>query len=111
MKVLLLEDNLMWSVRVRKGLESLGHKVTVATEPSEADLAIVNLGARAFDPFAAIATLKKGGTTVIGHVGHKEKDTWKRGEEAGCDKVVSNGTLANRLKAVIDDVVKLQTER
>jgi CheY-like chemotaxis protein len=106
MKVLLLEDNLMWSVRTRKGLESLGHTVLVAAETAEmpyVDLAIVNLSARAFDPFDAVRRLKQGNTRVIGHVGHKDKELWRQGEESGCDRVVSNGTLANRLKAVLDD--------
>ena len=108
MKVLLLEDNLMWSVKVRNGLETLGHKVTVATQPMEADIAIVNLGARAFDPIEAVKQLKKQGTTTVGHVGHKEKDLWEKGEKAGCDKVVSNGTLANRLESVMDEALKLR---
>ena len=107
MKVLLLEDNLLWSVRTRKGLESLGHEVAVMARMKhdlpQADLAIVNLGARSFEPFETVRQLKAKGAKVIGHVGHKEKDLWKLGEEAGCDRVVSNGTLANRLAAVMDE--------
>ena len=104
MKVLLFEDNLMWSVRVKNGLVALGHEpVTVSAVPDgvEADLAIVNLSARAFDPFAVISELKAAGVRMIGHVGHKEKELWARGEAAGCDQVVSNGSLANRLEAVL----------
>jgi hypothetical protein len=106
MKVLLLEDNLMWSVRVRKGLESLGHTVLVSAETEAmpyVDLAIVNLSAGAFDPFDAVRKLKLNNTRVIGHVGHKDKELWRQGQEAGCDKVVSNGTLANRLKAALEE--------
>jgi CheY-like chemotaxis protein len=107
LKVLLLEDNLMWSVRTRKGLESLGHEVLVAQSVDEelphVDIAIVNLGARAFDPYDAVRRLKLANNRVIGHVGHKEKDLWQRGEEAGCDRVVSNGSLANRLAAVLQE--------
>ena len=99
MKVLLCEDNLMWSVRVKNGLVALGHEPV--KEATEADLAIVSLSARAFDPFEAVAKLKQQGVQVIGHVGHKEKDLWARGEQAGCDQVVSNGSLANRLEAVL----------
>ena len=109
MKVLLLEDNLIWSVRTRKGLESLGHEVAVMARLKHdlpaADLAIVNLGARSFDPFEAIEGLRARGTRVLGHVGHKEKDLWRQGEDAGCDQVVSNGSLANRLKAVLDEAL------
>lgn len=106
MKVLLLEDNLMWSVRTRNGLVALGHEVAVFSkadgELPPADLAIVNLGATRFDAISAVVMLKKRGTRTIGHVGHKDKELWKRGEEAGCDKVVSNGTLANKLGSVIE---------
>ena len=93
----------MWSVRTKKGLEALGHKVTVSTKPEAGshDLAIVNLGARSFDPIAAVKSLKADELRVIGHVGHKEQDKWNEGEEAGCDQVVSNGSLANRLAAVL----------
>ena len=101
MKVLLCEDNLMWSVRVKNGLAALGH--TPVKEEAEADLAIVSLSAKAFDPFERVASLKEKGVRVIGHVGHKEKDLWARGEQAGCDQVVSNGSLANRLEAVLAD--------
>lgn len=104
MKVLLFEDNLMWSVRVKNGLVALGHEpetVSVVPDGVEADLAIISLSARAFDPFAVIGELKVKGVRMIGHVGHKEQDLWVRGEEAGCDQVVSNGSLANRLEAVL----------
>ncbi len=104
MKVLLFEDNLMWSVRMKNGLVALGHEpVTVSAVPEgvEADLAIVSLSARAFDPFELVEELKLSGVRVLGHVGHKEKDLWARGEQAGCDQVVSNGSLANRLEAVL----------
>jgi len=99
MKILLCEDNLMWSVRVKNGLVALGHEPV--KDEAEADLAIVSLSARAFDPFETVAKLKERGVPTICHVGHKEKDLWKRGEEAGCDQVVSNGSLANRLEAVL----------
>jgi hypothetical protein len=110
MKVLLLEDNLMWSVRTVRGLETLGHTVALVSrstgEYPDADLAIVNLSARAFDPYEAVAALKKKGIKTIGHIGHKEKEVWEKGEKAGCDKVVSNGSLAKRLEAVIDEATR-----
>ena len=108
MNVVLYEDNLMWSVRTRNGLEAMGHRVTVVSKPAtdlpNADLIIVNLGAKSFDAFQLVTDLKATGAKILGHVGHKEKDLWKKGEEAGCTKVVSNGSLANRLVAVIAEV-------
>lgn len=104
MRVLLLEDNLLWSVRVRNGLQTLGHEVLVFSKMGElpsVDLAIVNLGSRAFSPLDAVRQLKAQGVRVIGHIGHKEKEVWKNGIDAGCDKVVSNGTLAKKLEEVV----------
>ena len=91
----------MWSVKVKNGLAALGHEPVVTKEPQDADLAIVSLSATAFDPIGTVKVLKAKGIRVIGHVGHKEKDKWAAGEEAGCDQVVSNGSLANRLEAVL----------
>ena len=104
MKVLLLEDNLLWSVRTRKGLETLGCKVVVSSkgEVQECDLAIVNLGAQAFDALKAVEALKKGGVRTIGHAGHKEKELLEKGKKAGCDEVVSNSTLAHKLASLVE---------
>lgn len=101
-----MEDDLMWSVRVRNGLETLKHTVVLDTSVDHEgiELAIVNLGARSFDPLAAVKSLSDRGIKTIGHIGHKEKDVWSAGEKAGCTAVVSNGSLAKRLKAVLDSV-------
>lgn len=108
MRVVLYEDNLMWSVRTKNGLQAMGHEVTVQGKPTDdlpgADLAIVNLGAKGFDAFELVGRLRQGGVLTLGHVGHKEKDLWQKGLEAGCTKVVSNGSLANRLVAVISEL-------
>lgn len=108
MRIVLYEDNLMWSVRTKNGLQAMGHEVTVLNKPTEdvaeVDLAIVNLGAKSFDAFELASRLKQRGVRTLGHVGHKEKDLWQKGIEAGCTKVVSNGSLANRLVAVISEL-------
>lgn len=102
MRVALYEDNLMWSVRIKNGLRALGHEVVPQGE--DPDLAIVDLGTSVGDPFDTVVQLKSRGVKVIGHVGHKDKELWRRGEEAGCEKVVSNGTMAKRLDAVLAGV-------
>lgn len=104
MKVLIVEDNLMWSERLRRGAAALGHQATVSPDgTSEAvpDLALVNLGLRQGNAAAIIRSLKARGVRVVGHAGHKEKDLLAAGEAAGCDRVVSNGTLAARLPEVL----------
>lgn len=104
MRVLLLEDNLMWSVRVMNGLKTLGHEVVISIDDAPIDLAIVDLATTVGDPMETVRQLRAKGVRVLGHVGHKDKELWRQGEEAGCDKVVSNGSLANRLQAVLTDL-------
>lgn len=105
MKVLIVEDNLMWSERLRRGAAALGHQAIVSAEgrcDATPDLALVNLGLRKADAGAIVRSLKARGVRVIGHAGHKEKDLLATGEAAGCDRIVSNGTLAARLADVLN---------
>lgn len=94
----------MWSERLRRGAAALGHEASVSPDGASEtvpDLALVNLGLRQGDATAIIRSLKGQGVQVIGHAGHKEKDLLAAGEAAGCDRVVSNGTLAARLSEVL----------
>ncbi len=106
-RLAIYERNLLWSVRLRKAAEQAGYAVQVVdhASPVEAELAIVSL----YDPDLSsedlIAQLKAQGTLVIGHVGHKEKTEWEAGLGRGCDRVVSNSTLANRLAETLEGVL------
>ena len=106
MTVLVFEDNLMWSARLKRSLESLGHEAVVLTALPEplpaAEAAIVNLGSERMPVEAVQAALRGRGVRVIGHAGHKEKGLLDRGREAGCDAVVSNSTLTFRLDKVLE---------
>ncbi|HWP31838.1 MAG TPA: hypothetical protein VNK96_08995 [Fimbriimonadales bacterium] len=108
MKVIIADSNLLWSRRLEKTIRSLGHDVeTIRSEsPSpQGDLAIVNLAETSFSPFEMIQTLRDAGIPVIAFAGHKEKELWKRAQEAGADRIVSNGEIAFKLSNILSEFV------
>ena len=104
MKILLFEDNLIWSSRLLKSLRALGHTANVAKAiPEEgADAAIVNLGSPGVGDL--VAQLRARDISVIGHAGHKEKDLLVLGKEAGCDILASNSELTFKIESVLAKV-------
>jgi hypothetical protein len=102
MKVLIFEDNLIWSSRLVKSLTALGHEAVVAKEPADADAAVLNLASPALKDL--VPQLREMGIYVIGHAGHKEKDLHQLGKEAGCDKLATNGELTYKIEAILDQV-------
>ena len=105
MTVLILENNLMWSVRLRHGLVALGHDAKVVENVSApfepAQLAILNLGVESFATADVVARLKSAGCRVVAHAGHKESPLMSLGNELGCDQVVSNSTLTHKLAEIV----------
>jgi len=105
MKVLVFEDNLVWSSRLLQTLRHLGHEPTlmkcVDFEPSGAEVAIVNLGSQGLPALQIVPKLKELGIHVIGHSGHKEKGLQANGAELGCDQVVSNSQLTFKLDQLL----------
>ncbi|HZH98091.1 MAG TPA: hypothetical protein VEX38_03895, partial [Fimbriimonadaceae bacterium] len=90
MKVLLFEDDLIWSTRLTNTLRSLGHSSQVlrsTPESTDAQVAIVNLASARSKPAELVAELKALGLFVIGHAGHKEQEHLQLGSDAGCDLV------------------------
>jgi hypothetical protein len=105
MKVLIFEDNLMWSVKLQKTVKGLGHEGQVLAKiPAEipsAEAAIVNLGSETMGVDALLPLLREAGVWVVGHAGHKEKGLLQSGREAGCDLVVTNSVLTFKLDQVL----------
>jgi len=101
MKVIVADNNLIWSRRLEKTIRSSGHEVEILRSKMEqipdGDLAIVNLAERSFSPFEMIRTLRKAGIPVIAFAGHKETDLWEKAKEAGADRICSNGEIAFKL--------------
>ncbi|MCU0315845.1 MAG: hypothetical protein MUC92_04575 [Fimbriimonadaceae bacterium] len=105
MRVLVFEDDLIWSTRLRQSVRGHGHDVTMYTEIPHsippADVAILNLASEKMMNDKLIKKLKVQGTMVIGHAGHKESALLAKGSQAGCDLVVTNSMLTFQLGKVL----------
>jgi hypothetical protein len=105
-KLLILEDNLMWAPRLANGAKQAGWEPLILDHlPSElpaADAAIVNLASAKIPAAEAIARLREAGVYSIAHAGHKEKPLLDVGRDSGADRVVSNGALSSRLAEILD---------
>ena len=104
MKILILDDNLMWTRRLEQTLASLGHSYVTSAkiEEGEFDKAIVNLANAGLNPFDCVRALRERGISVIGHAGHKEKGLWELGRQAGCDHIASNSELTFKLPQLLE---------
>lgn len=104
MKILVYEDNLIWSSRFVKSLKSLGHEpiVVKAAIPESAEIAIVNLGSDSLDPAKLVPSLVELGVKVIGHAGHKEKDLLQLGRSSGCQLVATNSEITFKLPELLE---------
>ena len=103
MKVLVLEDNLLWSSRLRTTLTAFGHEAIVTNTAQPCDVAILALNRPAMRE--EVAALKSLGAYVIGHAGHKEKELQAAGREAGCDRIATNSELTNKLPQILDEIL------
>ncbi|MCB0826269.1 MAG: hypothetical protein KDC26_08770 [Armatimonadetes bacterium] len=109
MTVLIFENNLMWSPRLMKSVQGLGHKAVLFEQiPDEfpvADCAILNL---AYGPDeemkGLIARLRGRNVYVIGHAGHKEKEKLEVGKEMGCDRLATNSEITFKLEKLLNEV-------
>jgi hypothetical protein len=106
LKVLVLEENLLWSVRLKKSLESLGHEVVVVARPQptyeSADIAIINLGSPAWELSKLVPQLQAQGTKIIAHAGHKEKELHDLGKQLGSDVLATNSELTHKLPQILE---------
>ena len=103
MKVIVYEDNLMWSPRLAKTITSLGHEAEIRTkpEPATSEVAIVNLGDARFAPETLVPALRERGVHVIGHAGHKELNLHELGRQIGCDQLATNRELTYSLARLL----------
>ena len=108
MKVLVFEDNLIWSSRLLKSLRALGHEpVLLSAVPEElggATVAIVNLGSPSLKPGEIVPILVGQGVHVVGHAGHKEKELHALGKAAGCQTLASNSEITFKIEALLNRV-------
>lgn len=107
MTLLLFEDDLMWSSRIRVAAQELGI-VTIVVRNLETipqgDVAIFNLSHRSLQPDAVRARLKESNTPCIAHAGHKEKPKLDEARRLGFDRIATNGEVSRRLLQLLLDV-------
>jgi len=112
MKVLVFEDNLMWSSRLMQSLRGFGHEGLLRKglpDSSEgADVAIVNLGSTAPPPGELVARLHDLGVRVLAHAGHKEKQLLELGRAAGADILATNSELTFKLPELVERAYQVQ---
>lgn len=105
MKVLVIEDNLMWASRLAKSVTALGHiPVLVGSKPESpqaCEVAIVNLGSPSLPPEDLVPLLKSWGLKIVAHAGHKEKLLLELGKNLDCDVLATNSELTWKLKDVL----------
>jgi putative N-acetylmannosamine-6-phosphate epimerase len=102
MKLLILERDLMWSVKMKSQAEKLGWEAIVTMDPQPADAAIVSLIEPSYSAVEKIESLQKLGVKVIAHAGHVEEEKLQMGRDAGADLVVVNGALSRNLGMMLE---------
>jgi hypothetical protein len=110
MRVLVYEDNLMWSSRLVNTLRKLGHEPQQRKEPfpEQADVAIVNLGEERYQLEHLVPELQALGVVVIAHAGHKEKQLHELGKAIGCDILATNSELTFKIESLLEQAGALR---
>ncbi len=93
-RIAILAQDLIWSDRLARAVEAAGAKPQRAKTAPEfdaalecADLAIVDMTARAYDPLVAIERARSAGTRVFAVGQHDDLDLRKRALARGAERV------------------------
>jgi hypothetical protein len=110
-KLLILDENLMWSAKLQKSATALGWAAIVLDELGDevpsVDAAILNLSSRKYETEETVARLHAKGIFTIAHAGHVEKENLEKGRQAGCGIVTTNGATANKLDEILAKAERL----
>lgn len=94
LRVVIVADDLIWATRLETIVRTAGAEPTVAgTAPrlagdlAGADAALVDLGARALDPFEAIGAAKRAGLAIVAVGPHEDLAARKRALAGGASRV------------------------
>jgi len=105
MKIAIFEDNLIWSGRFKIATKSVGHEPAVFTQVvndlEDYDVAIVNLGSKAYDVTELIPKLQEMGIKVLAHAGHKEKNLLEIARNCKADRIATNGEITHKLPQIL----------
>ncbi len=119
MLVLIVDDNLLSCTRLHNQVQAAGWlareagpgpEALVHARHSRPDAIVVNLAATTHDPALFIRSLKAepglAPIPVLGFCGHRERDRRAAAVRAGCDRVVSNASVAEHLPALLEDLTR-----
>ncbi len=113
-KILLLERDLFFIVKVRDTLQHLGYETQVARSAEDfarklaagaPTLALVHTGLAGVDWEQAIAQAKAAGTPTLAFGSHVDLEAQQAARRAGADRVISNSKLAKDLPAIVARMV------
>ena len=112
-RVMVIDEDLLFSIRIETTLKKLGYEVYVTKNPEEAlsiaqedrlSLTILNYGREALNPLDTTAKLKAllQPAPILGFLSHKLiPDIRVAAREAGCDLLVANSALVMRLPQLV----------
>lgn len=69
---------------------------------SGADLVLIDLDAAVIDPLGAIREIRAGGARVVAFASHVHAGRLAEARAAGCDEVLTRGSLARSLPALLE---------
>ncbi|HLJ53651.1 MAG TPA: response regulator [Chthonomonadaceae bacterium] len=114
LRVLVIDEDLLFSTRVESTLLKLGYDVDVVSDPDQAvemaadyrpALTILNFGREGLRPLETVSKLKEQDQPgpVLGFLSHKLiPDVREAAREAGCDLLVPNSALVMRLAPLVE---------
>jgi CheY-like chemotaxis protein len=114
--ILVAGDDLLFATRIEEALTQRGHRPRVVRTTSafqnalreRPDAAIVNLASE-MDAIEAIRRAKADAATrtipVLGFCGHADAARRRAAQEAGCDRVATNGEISSNLPRLLEMLV------
>jgi DNA-binding response OmpR family regulator len=118
-RILLLERDLFFSVKVRDTLSHLGYETQVARGEEDfarklaagvPTLAIVHTGIAGVNWEQAIAQAKAAQVPTLAFGSHVDLEGQQAARRAGADRVISNSKLAKDLPAIVERMVSQGSE-
>lgn len=118
-QVLVMDEDLLFSVRIEKTLQTAGYEVHVTGNREEAleiagghhlALTIINFGRENLSPLETTSKLKAmpNSAPVLGFLSHKLiPQVRAQAMEAGCDLLVANSALVMRLPQLVEKLAPL----
>lgn len=100
MKILLLDDNLMSSMRVESNLRKSGNEVKlarrIAPELEEIEVVVVNVGSRSMNGMELLdeAKTRFPDAKLYGFCGHREVEIWKAAQQKGAKMITNENAMS-----------------